>query len=139
MFIYCFIKCHKINLNRAGSYTDSPDWIKNKKGTINPINKKDNKCFQYAVTLPVNYEKIGKYAERIIKIKPFKNKYNWEGIHYPSEKDDWKKNEKSDVKIDLNDLYAKKENIYPFYASKHNSNREQQVILLMISNGEKQL
>ena len=41
--LYC--KCHKINPNRGGSYIDSPDWIKNKKGTINSINKKDNKCF----------------------------------------------------------------------------------------------
>ena len=31
-------KCHKINLNCGGSYIDSPDRIKNKKGTINPIN-----------------------------------------------------------------------------------------------------
>ena len=36
--------CHKINPNRSGSYIDSPDWMKGKKGTINPINKKD-KCF----------------------------------------------------------------------------------------------
>ena len=28
--------------------------------------------------------------------------------------------------------------MYPAYVSKHNSNREKQVILLMISNGEKQ-
>ena len=33
-------------------------------------------------------------------------------------------------------LYAKKEKIYPAYVSKHNSNREKQVILLMILNGE---
>ena len=26
-----YYKCHKINLNRCGSYIDSPDWIKNKK------------------------------------------------------------------------------------------------------------
>ena len=39
-------KCHKININRDGSYIYSPDWIKNKKTRINPINKKDNKCFQ---------------------------------------------------------------------------------------------
>ena len=38
--------CLKINLNRGVSYIDSPDWIKNKKATINPINKKDNKSFQ---------------------------------------------------------------------------------------------
>ena len=39
-----FYKCHKINLNRGGSYIDSTDSIKNKKVTINPMNKK-NKCF----------------------------------------------------------------------------------------------
>ena len=33
-------KCYKINLNRGRSYIDSPDWIKNKKATINPIKKK---------------------------------------------------------------------------------------------------
>ena len=32
--------CHKINPNYIGSYVDSPDWIKNKIVTINPINKK---------------------------------------------------------------------------------------------------
>ena len=30
----------------------------------------------------------------------------------------------------------KKKTIYPAYVSKHNSNREKQVILLMITNGE---
>ena len=29
----------------------TPDWIKNIKAIISPINKKDNKCFQYAVTV----------------------------------------------------------------------------------------
>ena len=31
----------------------------------------------------------------------------------------------------------KKKSIYPAYVSKHNSNRKNQAILLMISNGEK--
>ena len=44
-----YYKCHKINPNHDGSYLDSPYWIKNKKETINSVNKKDNKCFQYAV------------------------------------------------------------------------------------------
>ena len=78
-----YYKCHKVNLNRGGLYID---WIKNKNATINPINKKDNKCFQYAITVGLNYEEIGKHAERITKIKPFINKYNWEGINYTSEK-----------------------------------------------------
>ena len=41
------------------------------------------------------------------------------------------------MKIPLNVLHAKKEKIYPAYVSKHNSNREKQVILLIISMGEK--
>ena len=49
-------KCHKINPNRGRSYIDSLDWIKSKKATIYRINKKDNKCFQYAVTVALNSE-----------------------------------------------------------------------------------
>ena len=105
-------KYHKINLNRVRSYIDSPDQITNRRTTINPINKTDNKCFQYGVTLALNYEKIGKYPERITKIKPFINKYNWEKINFPLEKNDWKKFEKNNVKISLIILYAKKEKIY---------------------------
>ena len=41
-----YYKCHKRSLNRGGSYIDSPDWMKNKKVTINLINKKDNKYFR---------------------------------------------------------------------------------------------
>ena len=104
----------------------------NKEEKIHPINKKDKKCFQYAVTVALNHEEIKKKKDpqRITKIKPFVNKYNWEGITFPSEKDDWKKFEKNNVTIALNVLYAKKEKIYPAYVPKHNSNREKQVIFL---------
>ena len=81
-------KCHKINLNRGGSCINSPDWIKNKKATINPINKKDHECLQYTVTVALNHEEIKKGPQRITKVKLFINKYNWEGTHFPSEKDD---------------------------------------------------
>ena len=132
-----YYKCRRINFNRDGSYIDSLDWIKNKKATINPINKKD-KCFRYAVTVALNHEEIKKDSQRLTKIKVFINKYNWEGINFPSEKDDWKKLERSNVTIALNVLYAKTEKIYPVFISKHNSNRENQIILLIISNREKQ-
>ena len=29
--------------------------------------------------------------QKITKMKPFIRKYNWEGINYPSENDNWKK------------------------------------------------
>ena len=96
-------------VDRGGSYIDSPDWIKNKKATINPINKKYNKCFQYTVTVALHYEEIKKDPQRITKIKPFTNKHNWEGINYSLEKDDCEKFDKNNVTIALNVLYTKKE------------------------------
>ena len=35
-------------------------------------------------TVALNYEEIKYRPERISHIKPFINKYNWEGIIYPS-------------------------------------------------------
>ena len=46
-----YYKCHKINPNRSRSYVDFLYWIKSKRATINPINKKDNKSFQYAAIM----------------------------------------------------------------------------------------
>ena len=72
-----------------------------------------------------------------VKHSAFISKYNWEGINCPSEKDAWKKFEKNILTIALNVLYAKKDKIHSAYVSKHNSKHEKQVILLMISNGER--
>ena len=46
-----------------------------KKATINP--KNDDKCFQYALTVTLNYEQIRKNPQRISKIKPFIDQYKW--------------------------------------------------------------
>ena len=55
---------------------------------MSPISKKDNKCFQYCVTVALNREEIGKKnPERITRIT-FINEYDWEGINYPPEKED---------------------------------------------------
>ena len=35
-----YYRCYKINPNRGGLYIDSPDWIINKKATVNSINRK---------------------------------------------------------------------------------------------------
>ena len=70
-----------------------------------------------------------------IKIKPFIDEHNWEGINSPSGKDDWKIFEKNKPTIALNVLYARNKKIYPASVSKHNSNREKQ-IHLAIPTGE---
>ena len=61
--LLCY-KCHKTNPSFGGSYIDSPDSIKSKIATINPINKKDNKCFLYAVTVALNHEEIKKKSAK---------------------------------------------------------------------------
>ena len=71
-----YYKYHKINSNYGGLYIDSPDSIKSREATINPINKKDNKCFQYAVTVALRYKEIKKSSQKIRKIKSFINEYN---------------------------------------------------------------
>ena len=53
--VLCY-NLYKVSLSRAGSYIDSPKWLKNKKATINPQNKKHDKSFQYALTVALNYE-----------------------------------------------------------------------------------
>ena len=80
---------------------------KNEKTTINPINK-------LSIILSLSYEEMKKDRQRLTKVKPFINKYKWEGTNIPSGKDDWKKIDKNNVAIVLNVLYAKK-NILPMF------------------------
>ena len=115
-------KCHKVNFKRGGSYIESPDWIKNKKATINPKNE-DNKCFKYAATVALNYKEVKYSPERVSYLKPFINKYNWDGKNYPSKMDDWKKFQKNSPTIAVNILYFKEKEILPAYIPNHNSAR----------------
>ena len=133
---FLYYDFNKTSINRGGSYIDSPKWLKDKKSTINPKNN-DDKCFQYAVTLALNLNNIDNHPERVSKIKPFIEKYNWEDIDIPSTGKDWKKFE-SNNEVAINILYmpynTKKINIA--YKSKNNLTREKQVILLMIINNQ---
>ena len=133
---YLYYDLNKISISKGGSYIDSPEWLKNKKSTINPKNN-DYKCFQYAITLALNLDKIKNHPERISKIKPFIEEYNWEDIDFPSTSKDWKKFELNN-EVALNILYVphNTKKIEIAYKSKHNLTREKEIILLMISNGE---
>ena len=113
-----YYKFRKVNFRYSGSYIDSPVWIKKKKKTINSKNK-DDKCFQYAVTVAINYGEIESHPERVSNIKPFINKCKWRGINYPSKIDDWKTFEKNSPTIALNILYINETTeICPAYISK---------------------
>ena len=84
----------KISLKRGGSYIDSPKRLKNGKVTMNPENNDDN-CFQYALTVTLNYQNIKNNPERISKIKPFIDQYNWKEKDFLSHSKDRKKFEQN--------------------------------------------
>ena len=90
--------------------------------------------------MELNHEETKRDLQRILKIKPFINKYNWKGIKHPSKIDEWKTFEKINSTIALSTFYIKKKEkeIYPAYISKHNSTREKQKFLIMIPNEEKE-
>ena len=76
--------------------------------------------------------------EKISKLKPYINKYNWKNIKFPSDKEDWKKFEQNNKEIALNILFVphNKKEIRPAYISKYNHKRKKQVILLMITEDD---
>ena len=67
---------HKTSLRRENSNVKSCEWLMNKRATTNPKNK-DDKCFQYSITVALNHQNIENHPERISNIEPFIDKYNW--------------------------------------------------------------
>ena len=66
----------KTSLKRTRlSYIDSPEWLKNKKATVNSKNYDDN-CFQYALNVVLNHKQIKNHPERISNLKLFINQYD---------------------------------------------------------------
>ena len=134
---YLFYDLNRITISKGGSYIESPKWLKDTKCTINQKNT-DNKCFQYATTLALNFNNIDKHHQRISKIKSFINNYNWNNINFPTAKKDWNKFELNNKDVALNILYVpfntKKNEIHS--KSKYNLIRDNQIVLLTISNGE---
>ena len=67
------------------SEINSLGWLKGKKEAI--INN-DN-SFKSALDDALNYQNIKTDPERISKLKPYIDKYNWEGIDFPTGQKDW--------------------------------------------------
>ena len=107
----------------------------NKRATINPKNK-DNECFQYSITVALNHQNIENHPERISNIKRFIDQYNWGGKDFPARIKDCEKFENNKI-IALNILFIRHSEKTITLAYKYNRKRENQVVLLMITNGEK--
>ena len=131
------ITCNFTEIIISNVFIESPEWIKNKKCTIN-LQNKDNKCFQYSDTVALNYQNIKNNPERISKIECFVNNLNWDNVNFPPQEQDYKTFEMNNKSIALNVLQINEQKISQYYKSKFNKTREHQVILLMITDGQKQ-
>ena len=67
---------HKTSLKRGKSYMKSPEWVINKRETINPKNR-DNKCFHHYIIVALNHQNIENYPERISNIGIFTDLHYW--------------------------------------------------------------
>ena len=119
------------------SELNSLGWLWGKEAIINNNNNNNNnKDFKNALDDALNYQSIQTHPERISKLKPYINKYNWKGIDFPAGSKKWQKFERNNKTIALNVKHNTKKISVP-YRSKHNNKRKKQVILLMITDGEK--
>ena len=134
---FLYYDFNKTSIYRGGTYIDSPKWLKDKKSTINPKNN-DDKCFQYAVTLALNLDNIEKNPQRISKTKPFIDQYNWKDIDFAPTNKDWRKLElNNDIAVNILYIPHNTKKIHLDYRSKYNLTYDKQIILLMITDGEK--
>ena len=97
------IDFHKLELTRGDSHIELPEWLAIKKAVINPKNK-DKECFKWAVIVSLHHGEISDYPERIAKLQPFAERYNWKGLKFPVALNKIGKFERNNPKIVVNVL-----------------------------------
>ena len=127
--LFTNIDFHQLNLTRGSSYIPLPQWLDNKKATINPRNE-DQECFKWAVIAASRWEEIGKNPQRISNLKKFEKDFDWSGIKFPVSVKDIKGFEiKSRISINL--LAIEDRDIY---ICRKGGNYERAINLMIIDN-----
>ena len=107
-----------------------------KPAVLQAIKEIINKLAQHAIIAALSYQNINHNPERISKLKPSINTYNWDCINFPAGHKDYSAFEKNNSNIALNILYVPHNTkIKQAYISKHNNERDTHVNLLMITDG----
>ena len=108
----------------------SPNWIADKKATINPKNEKDNKCFRWSAISGLNYDKIKeKELKKILKFKKV-------DTDFPLYREDWENFEQNNTSVALNFLFVSYDSKKIKLACKWNYNKRKNQVILSIINGE---
>ena len=119
-----------LNKNNENTYVETPICIKSKKAVLNPKSN-DNKSFQYSITLSLYHKEVGNNFNRITKIKPYVNNFNWNNINFPPANQDYETFELNNENISLNIYQFDNEKVSQLYKSKYD---KKQVILLLLKN-----
>ena len=84
----------------------------------------------------INYQHIGHQTERISRLKPFINNYNWKDIEFPSDSENYRKFEQNNKTIALNIFYVpyNTKQVRQAYISEYNYERQNKVHLLKITD-----
>ena len=104
---------------RAESYIASPNWIVNKKATINRKNEKDNGCFKWSIIAVLNYNQINeKELKKLLKFRRV-------DIDFSSHQRYWEKFEQENNSIAINVLFVlyNSEEINLAYKSRYNKRK----------------
>ena len=116
------------------SELNSSGWLKGKKETV----ISGDNDFGNALDDALNYQNIKTNPEKISKLKPYINKYNWKRIKFPARPEEWITFERNNKLIPLNVLYIPRNTKTSVpYRSEYNSKYKKQLILLMITNSKK--
>ena len=127
---------HRGGLQRGSSYIISPNWLAVKKAVINPKNE-DEQCFKWAVIAALHHKEINSHPERITNLTYY-DRYNWDGIKFPTPSNQWSKFERQNPEVALNVLFVDGESkIEQAYISKFNSIRPKIADVLIIQQGVK--
>ena len=116
---------------RGSSFIPLPKKIALKRAIINPKNFNDNMCFQWSI--------LAKYVNSCVidkKYMALRNKYNFDGIRFPTPITQIGKFEKLNPGVSVN-IYGldKDENIFPLRVSEREENDHFDLLLLTSTNG----
>ena len=106
------------NNNNANTFVETPMCIKSKKAVLNPKSD-DNNSFQYSIILSLYYQETCNNFNRITKIKPYINNFNWNNINFPPKKQDYETFDINNPEITLNIYQINNEKISQLYKSNY--------------------
>ena len=108
----------KTIINNVNTFVETPVCIRFKKAVLNPISN-DSKSFQYSIILSLYHKEIGNNFNRITKIKPYVNNFNWNNINFPPTNQDYETFEINNKNISLNIYQFNNEKISQIYKSNY--------------------